>query len=130
MNDFEKKFNENNCISLKEGCVIFKSIKKTSIIDVNDIKKIQLVKYRGFKYKLMFFNVILVLLCVFIIKPTLLELLFFTVMFIVLSLCLGTESYYILVKDVNSKKIKHEILKKDMNDVAFFVRLVKSRIDR
>jgi predicted membrane protein len=136
MKNFEKNFDDDRSISIKESNVVLKINNKEKIFNFREIKLIKIERVEVFSFKMIIFNSILFLLYFLFIKnnctnlPSNFELLFFLVFLLLSPFFIRVIKYQILIMDTNLKHFKYKIHKKEMNDARFFTSSVRSKISK
>lgn len=136
MKNYKNTFNENLLVSVNETTVVFENKGKESIFDFTEIIQIEVRKRKIFRYEILIFNVLIAGLLLVFVEPnsfypsSVLEYLFFIFFLFFIPLLIKRCSYEITIKGKNSNLFKFKILKKDLNEAAFFVVLVKNRMKK
>jgi hypothetical protein len=132
--NFEKKLDDDRSISIVESNVILKNNNKETILNLREIKAIKIEKVKVFSFKMLIFNSIFFLVIFFYVNdnclnpPSNFELFFFLVILLLTFFYVRESKYQILITDINLKYFKYKIYKKEMNDVQFFITLIKRNI--
>ncbi|RTZ01604.1 hypothetical protein EKM02_04885 [Flavobacterium sp. RSP49] len=136
MKDYKNAFNENLFVSINETSIVLENKGKETIFDFTEIKQIQVRKRKVFRYDLMIFNILIAGLIFVFVEPNsfyptcVLEYLFFIFFLFFIPLLIKRCSYDITIRGKNSNSFKFKILKKDLNEAAFFVVLVKNKMKK